>query len=293
MNIKLIYSRPRHPQSQGKVERFHRSLRSKIEYDLNKMGKDGVNWVKQLPLYQNILNNDPKEVIAYKTPFEIYFARRCSSIKESGLVEECLPSSGRIHPTGKDRKRRSQNDSKVRKQAQKATKRCDKRAQRTERSLNPPSVYSIGETVYVRLRGKVLNTRHVVEASIERRNSKLHTYKVSYTSPHSGKKERKWVPVDDITSITLQREKQKQQVARLSKRKKQEHRKKYLITKGKEDYAQAIEDQGFHIVYNPPGDGSCQFAALSHQIRKSNINELQCKSHCKRIKRAVNAFIQI
>ena len=88
MNIKLIYSRPRHPQSQGKVERCHRSLRSKIEYDLNKMGKYGVNWVKQLPLYQNILNNDPKEVIADKTPFEIYFARRCSSIKESGLVEE-------------------------------------------------------------------------------------------------------------------------------------------------------------------------------------------------------------
>ena len=140
-----------------------------------------------------------------------------------------------------NRKQRSQNASKVRKQAQKATKKCDKRAQRTQRRLNPPSVYSIGETVYVRLRGKALNKRFVVEASIERRNSKLHTYKVSYTSPHSGKKERKWVPVDDITSITLQLEKQKQQVARLSKRKKQEHRKKYLITKGKEDYAQAIE----------------------------------------------------
>ena len=70
MNIKLIYSRPRHPQSQGKVERCHRTLRSKMEYDLQKMGQDGVNWAKQLPLYQRILNNDPKEVIAYKTPFE-------------------------------------------------------------------------------------------------------------------------------------------------------------------------------------------------------------------------------
>ena len=35
-----------------------------------------------------------------------------------------------------------------------------------------------------------------------------------------GKKEKKWVPVDDVTSITLQREKQKQKVAKLSKRKK-------------------------------------------------------------------------
>ena len=61
MNIKLIYSRPRHPQSQGKVQRCHRTLKSKIEYDLSKLGQDGVNWAKQLPTYQRILNNDPRE----------------------------------------------------------------------------------------------------------------------------------------------------------------------------------------------------------------------------------------
>ena len=33
----------------------------------------------------------------------------------------------------------------------------------------------------------------------------------------------------------------------------------------------AIEDQGFELVYNPPGDGNCQFAALSHQVRKLGI----------------------
>ena len=83
ITIKLIYSRPRHPQSQGKVERCHWSLRVKMEYDLNKMGRMGVNWVKQLPLYQKILNNYPKEEIAYKTPFEIYFARKCKNFRES------------------------------------------------------------------------------------------------------------------------------------------------------------------------------------------------------------------
>ena len=83
MNINLIYSRPRRPQSQGKVERYHRTLRSKMEYDLQKIGQDGVNWAKQLPLYQKILNNDPKEVMAYKTPFEIYFARKCNAFRES------------------------------------------------------------------------------------------------------------------------------------------------------------------------------------------------------------------
>ena len=99
MNIKLIYSRPRHNQSQFKVERYYRALRSKMEYDLRKIGQDGVERAKQLPRYPRILNNDPKEVIAYKTPFEIYFVRNCNAFRESRLQEEILPSAGRVRPT--------------------------------------------------------------------------------------------------------------------------------------------------------------------------------------------------
>ena len=33
LKIKIICSRPYHPQSQGKVERSHRALLSKMEYD--------------------------------------------------------------------------------------------------------------------------------------------------------------------------------------------------------------------------------------------------------------------
>ena len=36
---------------------------SRKGYDLQKIGQDGVKRAKQLPLYQRILNNDPKEVI--------------------------------------------------------------------------------------------------------------------------------------------------------------------------------------------------------------------------------------
>ena len=90
MNIKLIDSRPRHNQSQGKVERYHRALRSKMEYDLQKIGQYGVKWEKQLPLYQRIINNDPKEVIAYKISFEIYFARNCNAFRKSRLRDETL-----------------------------------------------------------------------------------------------------------------------------------------------------------------------------------------------------------
>ena len=81
MNIKLIHSSPRFPQSQGKVERCHRTLRSKMEYDLQKMDQDGVIWAKQHLLYQRILNNDSKDVIAYKTQFEIYISRTCNAFR--------------------------------------------------------------------------------------------------------------------------------------------------------------------------------------------------------------------
>ena len=39
----------------------------------------------------------------------------------------------------------------------------------------------------------------------------------------------------------------------------------------RDDYAKAFEDQGFKLVHNPPGDGNCQFAALSHQVRRLGI----------------------
>ena len=68
------------------------------------------------------------------------------------------------------------------------TRRYDKRSQRTHLRLNPPSVYSVGENVFVRLRGRTWNKRHVTEARIEEKNIKLHTYKVAYTSPLTGKK---------------------------------------------------------------------------------------------------------
>jgi len=37
------------------------------------------------------------------------------------------------------------------------------------------------------------------------------------------------------------------------------------------DYQKVIEEQGFDIQYNLPGDGSCQFAALAHQLSALGI----------------------
>ena len=77
--------------------------------------------------------------------------------------------------------------------------------------------------------------------------------------------------MDDITSLTLGREKPKQKCVKLSSKKKIDHYKKYYIPMRRDDYAKAIEDQGFKLVYNPPGDGNFQFATLSHQPKGPGI----------------------
>ena len=111
----------------------------------------GVNWAKSLPTYQRILNHDPKEVLSHKTPFEVYFARKCKSFKTSAADNELVDNTGRINATATDRKRCCRHVSQLRQEAHKATNRCDRRMQRAKLRSNPPARYSVGE-VFVRLR---------------------------------------------------------------------------------------------------------------------------------------------
>ena len=62
LNVKITRGSPYHPQSQGKVERSHRSLRKKMMYDFVHLSKVGVNWASQLKEYQRILNEEPMDV---------------------------------------------------------------------------------------------------------------------------------------------------------------------------------------------------------------------------------------
>ena len=59
------------------------------------MGKKGLNWAKALPEYQKILNEEPKEVLKYKSPFEVYFARKPSSHTNRAMECEDLVSEDR------------------------------------------------------------------------------------------------------------------------------------------------------------------------------------------------------
>ena len=106
---------------------------------------------------------------------------------------------------------------------------------------------------------------------IEKRKIKWHTYKVSYTSPLSGKEERKWVSVDDITSLTLGREKQKQECAKLSSKKRNDHYKKYYIPMRRDDYAKAIETRVLNWFTILLEMAISKFGTLSHQPKGPGI----------------------
>ena len=142
-----------------------------------------------------------------------------------------------------------------RQEAHKATNSCDRRMQRAKLRSKPPARHSVGEKVFVRLPGKTQKKHHVIDALIEKRNLKTHTYRVAYTSPVTGKSEKKWLPVDEVTSLTLREENPKQKAAKLSKRKKTLHHAKFNFVMSHEDYTKIIEHQGFQVICYPPGDG--------------------------------------
>jgi transposase InsO family protein len=71
LNVKLIHGRPYHPQTQGKEERFHRTLKQElINYE---QFRDHVHCQKRFDLWREKYNFiRPHEAIDFKTPAELY-----------------------------------------------------------------------------------------------------------------------------------------------------------------------------------------------------------------------------
>ena len=65
----MIKSRPYKPKAKGKVEHSHRVLGKKIYYDMIKMKKSGVNWVKNIQMHMKYLNNGQKGRTWLEKPF--------------------------------------------------------------------------------------------------------------------------------------------------------------------------------------------------------------------------------
>lgn len=173
--IKVIRGRPYHPQSQGKCERSHRSLRKKIQFMAS---KKPMNWVKFLSKATLSLNSTPKEVLGYNTPFDVFFGRATANMMSKVAT---------------------------------ASDRCAERnAKYSSKTTPPPSIYKVGQNVLARYpfqKSRVPTRRCVLEARILERNLKSYRYKIEFECPKTAVKTSAWVSVENLTS-TLASKKQ-------------------------------------------------------------------------------------
>lgn len=87
---------------------------------------------------------------------------------------------------------------------------------RTSKAKNPPTQYKCGDSVIVRRfssstkrKSAKEKQQRFVTGEILKHNSKSETYKVKYTV--DGQKHEEWFSVSDLTSLTLQAEKDRHQ----------------------------------------------------------------------------------
>ena len=249
-----------HPQSQGRIERQNRTLKSKIRYDEQKHGRSGYNWVVNLAKIVSAINNQPKEVLGYQTPFVIYYARGKSSADN------------------------------IRKKAAKASKRCLKRAYSPHLKKNSCSIYDKGDKILLRypFGRRVPYKRYILKGKILARVKGYDMYKIVFKTPQNSIL-KQWT-----TSRTLCEEKrQRENAIKTFERHKQRRRhvQKYYITMDHPTCQQDRTDDSLEsdeswneldesyfcnndkirIDLDPRGYGSCQFIAISRQLQRTGI----------------------
>ena len=147
---------------------------------------------------------------------------------------------------------------------------------------NPLSKYSVGKTVLIRFPFSKKKSDCAKTLFCIRRKNHLEKFtnckiQISFENPKTKSHQCTWVSVEDITNLTVEKEKRRKGLAKerlknkgrnLNKKKRQSsHRKKYYIPLKRNDQHEAFRDQGFAILFNPAGDGNCQFAAIAHALK--------------------------
>lgn len=246
LSIKQIMSSPYHPQSQGKVERMHRSLKSIMKYEC--LTTKSVNWVEQIPKYQQIINDRPKECLAMQCPFEVFFGRRRKGM--SSLSADL-----------------------IREKAFNATKKINERTiRRQEQSLKTPT-YKVGDKVLIKLDVKVsrVTTRQFhSKGKILKRNLKLYKYKIKYRKDKV--MDIKWFHIKDILGRTkcLQKNRERNNETALRK-----NLLKPMTHKDRID--NLVSTSELNISFNPVGDGNCLFRAIAYQLGRSESYHMELR----------------
>ena len=242
--IKFIQSSPFHPQSQGKVERMHRTLRRMIGFDIATTGVS--NWVKNAGIYQRNLNDRPREALGWFTPFEAFFGRP------------------RMYSSGKQKFLPAFTHKKV----LAATKRCNSNAVRLSCQKFKTPIYKLKDHVYIRQKkssSRVTGSYCLANGIIVGRNLKKFRYKVQYDD------KEKWFSVRNIVSSTMNNQAKREGRTAMELQKGFKTSKFAIASSHKSNIVHLRDDFGLPLSFDPVGDGDCQFAAIADQLQLINI----------------------
>ncbi|KAL9971248.1 hypothetical protein ACROYT_G023755 [Oculina patagonica] len=203
-------------------------------YDFINLGKKGVNWASNLDAYNRILNEESKEELGWKSPFEVYFGRKSNILVKESLDEAEVDMDNCIvkTPKRKDYNRHFGNVKKLRKRALRYSRRMNERMVKRYARLCKTPAYKRGDEVLVRYRpdrrGNIPPKRRVVlKGTIVKKGKTNAMYKVRIVPPKSEKEIEKW-----------------------------------------DDHLETFSAMGYSVVHNPRGDGNCQFEALRFWLQR-------------------------
>ena len=221
---------------------MHRTLKRMMKYDLvTKTG--GVNWVNALPAYQEQLNDAPKEVLGWQSPFTMLFGHNKHKVHGLHISSD-----------------------QILQKAVSATIAVNMRlVTRLEHQLKTPT-FAMGQSVLVKFQSKSsrVTGKHVVaKGLVTKACPRLYKYKVSYLV--TGRYMEGWMPVRNLAATTLTQAKQsKERTTRKSL---------YYIPLTRETQLSNLQQSTqLTIAFNPLPNGNCLFSAISHQLMNIGVN---------------------
>lgn len=137
------------------------------------------------------MNNEIKEELQWQSPFRVYLGRpnHYQNVLKTTLTKNKIEdetSDSDQEPTVKERNDFENNRAKIRKSAEQATNRCDKRPIRRELMSDPPITLNKGDNVVVRIKRKRKGVRgtefsDLLEGVVEETNVEKARYKIKGT----------------------------------------------------------------------------------------------------------------
>lgn len=85
-NIKQVHGAPMHPQTQGKIERYHRSMKNVVKLEHYYLFEDLKRAIDEFVEHYN--NERYHESLDNCTPADVMFGRQCKILKQRDMIKK-------------------------------------------------------------------------------------------------------------------------------------------------------------------------------------------------------------